>query len=303
MRLSIPGCLRFAPLLAIFAVPLLPTPASAELMIAPTRVVLAGAERSTELILVNKGDTQTAYRIDVENRRMRRDGALETATDTRPGELFAADMIRFSPRRVILEPGARQSLRVSVTPPAGLAPGEYRSHLRLMSAPTAAGTATAPAEDANDGALSIQLIAVRSITIPVIVRVGTLAATASIDTAALTRVGDTAALTRVGDNAALTRVGDNAALTRQGDNMLVVKLTRGGTRSTYGDLRLTIAGESSPVYSVRGVAIYTPNTDRDVMLPLPADIKAKLAGRDVRIDYVSSDPKAPGLIASRRVQL
>ncbi len=277
MRLSIPGCLRLAPLLAIFAVPLLPTPASAELMIAPTRVVLAGAERSTELILVNKGAEQTAYRIDVENRRMRRDGALETATDTRPGELFAADMIRFSPRRVVLEPGARQSLRVSVTPPAGLAPGEYRSHLRLMSAPTNAGTATAaPAEDANDGALSIQLIAVRSITIPVIVRIGALDATATVD---------------------------NAALTRQGDNMLVVKLTRGGTRSTYGDLRLTIAGETNPVYSVRGVAIYTPNTDRDVMLPLPADIKAKLAGRDVRIDYVSSDPKAPGLIATRRVQL
>jgi hypothetical protein len=39
------------------------------------------------------------------------------------------------------------------------------------------------------------------------------------------------------------------------------------------------------------------------MLPLPADIKAKLSGHDVRIDYVSSDPKAPGLIASRRVQL
>jgi hypothetical protein len=268
---------RFALLLATLAAPSLSTPANAELMIAPTRVVLAGAERSTELILVNKGAEQTAYRIDVENRRMRRDGALETATDTRPGELFAADMIRFSPRRVILEPGARQSLRVSVTPPAGLAPGEYRSHLRLMSAPTNAGTATAaPAEDANDGALSIQLIAVRSITIPVIVRIGTLDATATVD---------------------------NAALTRQGDNMLVVKLTRGGTRSTYGDLRLTIAGETNPVYSVRGVAIYTPNTDRDVMLPLPADIKAKLTGRDVRIDYVSSDPKAPGLIATRRVQL
>ncbi len=268
---------RLALLLATLAAPALPTPASAELMIAPTRVVLAGAERSTELILVNKGDAQTAYRIDVENRRMRRDGALETATDTRPGELFAADMIRFSPRRVILEPGARQSLRVSVTPPPGLAPGEYRSHLRLMSAPTNAGTATAaPTEDANDGSLSIQLIAVRSITIPVIVRVGTLDATATVD---------------------------NAALTRQGDNMLVVKLTRFGTRSTYGDLRLTIAGETNPVYSVRGVAIYTPNTDRDVMLPLPADIKTKLAGREVRIDYVSSDPKAPGLIASRRVQL
>lgn len=276
MRFSPERLLRLAPVLAAIVIPALPSPAAAQLMIAPTRVVLAGTERSTELILVNKGDEQTAFRIDVENRRMRADGALETVTETRPGELFAADMIRFSPRRVVLDPGARQSLRVSVTVPAGLAPGEYRSHLRLMSAPTSAGAATPTASDANDGALSIQLIAVRSITIPVIVRVGALDASASVD---------------------------SAALTNKADNLMVIKLTRAGTRSTYGDLRLTIAGEANPVYNVRGIAIYTPNTDRDVLLPLPADIKAKLVGRDVRIDYVSSDPKAPGLIASRRVQL
>lgn len=276
MRFSLGRLLRRAPQFAALIVPALPSPAVAQLMIAPTRVVLAGTERSTELILVNKGDEQTAFRIDVENRRMRSNGALETVTETRPGELFAADMIRFSPRRVVLDPGARQSLRVSVTVPVGLAPGEYRSHLRLMSAPTNAGAATTTASDANDGALSIQLIAVRSITIPVIVRVGTLDASASVD---------------------------SAALTSKADNLMVIKLTRAGTRSTYGDLRLTIAGEANPVYNVRGIAIYTPNTDRDVLLPLPADIKAKLVGRDVRIDYVSSDPKAPGLIASRRVQL
>ena len=276
MRFSPQRLLRLAPLLAAIVIPALPSPAAAQLMIAPTRVVLAGTERSTELILVNKGDEQTAFRIDVENRRMRADGALETVTDTRPGELFAADMIRFSPRRVVLDPGARQSLRVSVTVPVGLAPGEYRSHWRLMSAPTSAGAATPTASDANDGALSIQLIAVRSITIPVIVRVGALDASASVD---------------------------SAALTNTADNLMVIKLTRAGARSTYGDLRLTIAGEANPVYNVRGIAIYTPNTDRDVLLPLPADIKAKLVGRDVRIDYVSSDPKAPGLIASRRVQL
>ena len=276
MRFSPRRLLRLALLLPTLVVPAFPSGAAAELMIAPTRVVLAGAERSTELILVNKGDEQTAFRIDVENRRMRSDGALETVTDTRPGELFAADMIRFSPRRVVLDPGARQSLRVSVTMPVGLAPGEYRSHLRLMSAPTNAGAATPTAGDANDGALSIQLIAVRSITIPVIVRVGSLDASASVD---------------------------SAALTNKADNLLVIKLTRAGSRSTYGDVRLTVAGEANPVYSVRGIAIYTPNTDRDVLLPLPTDIKAKLVGRDVRIDYVSSDPKAPGLIASRRVQL
>ncbi|OYX37383.1 molecular chaperone [Sphingomonas sp. 32-62-10] len=238
MRFSPERLLRLAPVLAAIVIPALPSPAAAQLMIAPTRVVLAGTERSTELILVNKGDEQTAFRIDVENRRMRADGALETVTETRPGELFAADMIRFSPRRVILDPGARQSLRVSVTVPAGLAPGEYRSHLRLMSAPTSAGAATPTASDANDGALSIQLIAVRSITIPVIVRVGALDASASVD---------------------------SAALTNKADNLMVIKLTRAGTRSTYGDLRLTIAGEANPIYNVRGIAIYTPNTDRDLI--------------------------------------
>ena len=274
MRFSKFNLPRVAALFAALVIPCLSRPAAAELMIAPTRIVLAGAERSAELILVNKGDEQMAFRIDIENRRMRADGALEIATNARSGELFAADMIRFSPRRVLLEPGARQSLRVSVVIPAGLESGEYRSHLRLMSAPTR--TDNGKADDANDGALSIELIAVRSVTIPVIIRVGTLNASASVEA---------------------------AALTSKGDNMLVVKMTRDGTRSTYGDLRLTIVGDANPIYSVRGVAIYTPNADRDVMLPLPADIKAKLSGHDVRIDYVSSDPNAPGLIASRRVQL
>jgi len=266
--------MRFSTLAPLLAALNIAVPAAAELMIAPTRVVLAGAERSTELILVNKGNDQTAYRIEIENRRMRRDGAMEAADTAQPGELFASDMIRFSPRRVILEPGARQSVRVSVSPPPGLAPGEYRSHLRLMSAPTKAGSALA--SDSNDGALSIELIAVRSITVPVIVRVGTLNATATLD---------------------------SAALSTKGDPSLFIKMTRTGNRSTYGDLRLTIDGEAQPIYSVRGVAIYTPNTDRDVLLPLPVDIRSRIAGHGVQIEYVSSDPKAPGLIASSHVQL
>ena len=130
---------RFSPLLAALALSMSPVPAAAELMVAPTRLVMGAGERSTELTLVNKGNEQTAFRIAVENSRMRRDDALETAETPRTGEMFAADMIRFAPRRVILEPGGRQTIRVSVDTPAGLAPGEYRSHLRLMSAPTSAG--------------------------------------------------------------------------------------------------------------------------------------------------------------------
>ena len=96
---------------------------------------------------------------------------------------------------------------------------------------------------------------------------------------------------------------DGATLARAPEDMLVVKLARSGTRSTYGDLRLTLDGQSQPVYVVRGIAIYTPNSDRDVLLPLPAEVRQKIAGRALRIDYVSTDTKAPGLIASRSVTL
>ena len=268
---------RFSPLFAALALSVSPVPAAAELMIAPTRIVMGPGERSTELTLVNKGNEQTAFRIAVENRRMRRDGALEAAETPRTGELFAADMIHFAPRRVILEPGARQTIRVSVDAPAGLAPGEYRSHLRLMSAPTGAAQATAkPGEAVDDKSLSIELVAVRSLTIPVIIRVGTLDATATID---------------------------GATLARAPEDMLVIKMARTGTRSTYGDLRLTLDGQSQPVYVVRGIAIYTPNSDRDVLLPLPADVRQKIAGHALRIDYVSTDAKSPGLIASRNLTL
>jgi hypothetical protein len=40
---------------------------------------------------------------------------------------------------------------------------------------------------------------------------------------------------------------------------------------------------------VRGVAIYVPNTTRDVVIPLPPEVRAQLAGKKVRIDYTSTD--------------
>lgn len=250
-------------------------PASAELMIAPTRVVLGPGQRSAELILVNKGTETAAFRVGVENRRMRRDGSLEAAEAAQPGELFAADKLRFSPRQLILEPGARQTVRVTADIAPGLPAGEYRAHLRLMSAPTNAG-ATQVESQADDRSLSIQLIAIRSLTIPVLVRVGSLDAQVSVNGAGF---------------------GGGA------ENLLVVRMSRTGTRSAYGDIRLTIEGERAPVWFVRGVAIYTPNSERDVLLPLPKEVRAKLAGKSVRIDYVSTDPAAPGVIAATTARL
>jgi hypothetical protein len=253
---------------AVVAAMFAASPACAELLVAPTRVVLSPATRTAELVLVNKGAETAAFRLAMEDRRMRDDGSLEAATDPRPDERFASDRLRFSPRQLVLEPGARQVVRIMADIPADLAQGEYRSHLRLMSAPVSAGRTLASTGKSIDNSLSIELIAIRSLTLPVILRVGRLDATVKVDA---------------------------AAMARNADDQLVLKLSRAGNRSTYGDISLTVDGEKEPAWLVRGVAIYTPNTSRDVILPLPPAVKARLAGRRVQVAYVSTDSAEPAL--------
>ncbi len=271
MRLFFRGGLAAAALSSLVPA----APASAELMIAPTRVMLQPSQRTAELVLVNRGTETAAFRLQVENRRMREDGSLEAADAARPGELFAADKVRFAPRQLVLEPGARQTVRVTAALPEGLPAGEYRSHLRLMSAPTSVGKQD-EGQAGDDRALSIELIAVRSLTIPVLVRVGTLEANAQIE---------------------------GARFSERNPEQLVIRMTRTGTRSTYGDIQLTLDGERTPAYTVRGIAIYAPNSTRDVILPLPLAVRQKLGGRMVKLTYVSTDPAAPGAVADMRVQL
>ena len=243
-----------------------PVPAAAELLVAPTRVVLTPEARSSELVLVNKGTETAAFRIGIENRRMLADGSLEDAPTAQEGEAFADDKLRYSPRQLVLEPGARQVVRIMASAPGDLAPGEYRSHLRLMSAPVSAGAASVTGEGPADNSLSIELVAIRSITIPVILRVGALEASVTMD---------------------------SAALREEAPDQLVVRLTRSGTRSTYGDVSFTPEGAKEPAWLVRGVAIYTPNTSRDVIVPLPPEVRSQLAGKRVRIDYTSTDAGDP----------
>lgn len=96
---------------------------------------------------------------------------------------------------------------------------------------------------------------------------------------------------------------ETAGFARPDKSLLSVRLTRTGNRSTYGDLKLTVEGERDPAYHVRGVAVYVPNAERDVLVSIPDEVRGKLAGRKVRIDYVSTDPADPGRIQTLTVQL
>ena len=264
--------------ITILALYVLPFSSLAEVMIAPTRVVLEKGERSAELVIVNKGTEEAAYRISVENRRMLETGAMELAEEARENEQFAKDFVRYSPRRIMLEPGARQTIRVSANT-SGLEVGEYRSHLRVMSAPTSAGRTLKSAASTGGEDISIELIAIRSLTIPIIVRVGQLEASVEMDSA-------------------MIQPSDNEA-----ESILVARLNREGSKSTFGDIQIFVEGQREPVYFARGIAVYTPNTHRDVMLPLPDVVRAEIAGKPIRIAYVSSDPTAPETFAEIRTVL
>ncbi|HMN55201.1 MAG TPA: molecular chaperone, partial [Sphingopyxis sp.] len=203
--------------------------AAGDLLVAPTRVILDGS-RGTEVVLNNIGAEPATYRVSLEIKRMTAEGGLDEIDEANANaaERAALDMIAFSPRRVTLPPNQPQVIRIGVRIPEGLAPGEYRAHMLFRAVPDAAPAVADPAKPTGDG-VSIALTPIYGITIPIIVRVGELAATAKIGEA---WVGDTR---------------DGPAFN--------FHLTRTGNRSVYGDIAVTRPGVAEPLLLARGIAV------------------------------------------------
>ena len=240
--------------------------ATGDLLVAPTRVILDGS-RGTEVVLNNIGAEPATYRVSLEVKRMTAEGGLDEIDEANANaaERAALDMIAFSPRRVTLPPNQPQVIRIGVRIPEGLAPGEYRAHMLFRAVPDAAPAVADPAKPKGEG-VSIALTPIYGITIPIIVRVGDLAATA--------RIGE-------------AWVGD----TRDGP-AFNFHLTRTGNRSVYGDIAVTRPGVAEPLLLARGIAVYPEVGERTVSLRVPAEVAAKLKG-PVQIRY-SEDREVGG---------
>jgi hypothetical protein len=251
-------------------------PASAgvgDLLVAPTRLVLDG-RRSTELVLNNIGDEPATYRISVEFRRMKADGTLEEVKDPTPAEQAAADMIVYAPRRVTLAPHEPQTIRIAARAPQGLADGEYRVHLLLRAVPPP--QPVAPTDGEAPKGVQLRLIPIYGVTIPVIVRLGNLDAKASI--------------------------ADVKLESFNGKPAVGLELSRSGTRSTFGDIRVYAPGVKAPVALARGVAVYTEVNDRHVIVPFDDKLKAPVSG-PVTIDYVETFDDGNKTIAETKAVL
>jgi P pilus assembly chaperone PapD len=264
---------------ALVAAPFLAfaTPARAgigDLLVAPTRIVLDG-RKGAEVVLNNIGEEPATYRVSVEFRRMTPDGSLEDVAEPTPADKAAADMIIYAPRRVTLAPHEPQAIRLAARAPQGLPDGEYRVHMLFRAIPPATPVVQQAAATEEKG-LRFQLTPIYGVTIPIIVRLGNLQATAGIA------------------NVHLEKSKDGSAV--------ALDLTRSGSRSTFGEVRVLKAGVKDPVAVQKAVAVYTEINSRHLSVPVSAGYKGEVTG-PVTVQYVETYDDGSHVIAETQTVL
>jgi fimbrial chaperone protein len=161
LRLFLVGMLLFA--LSIQSV-------SANMLISPLRVLLDEDNRSATITLRNTSDGARTYRLEWVPQQMRETGGYRNKVDESAIPPAAGPMIRFSPRQITIGPGQNQTVRLSYRPPADLAPGEYRSHLKFAVLPDVSEPISKLDMGKTEEGLTMELDMQMSFTMPVIIR-------------------------------------------------------------------------------------------------------------------------------------
>jgi P pilus assembly chaperone PapD len=247
-----------------------------DLLVTPTRVLFEGNMPTTELALVNRSEKPHTYALSFVQCRMSETGEIKEidATDPPdPKEHFADSLVRFTPRRVILEPRQVQMVRMMLRKPADLADGEYRSHLSFRLIPS---VENAVKPDSVSSGIQIKLIPIYGVTIPIIVRQGSLTATTRLSGLRFDTKG------------------------------LHLTIEREGSRSTYGDLVIQWkgkVGKAVTVGAINGIAVYTPNPKRTVSLTLSPPKGVELRGGELTIRYTSKENDKEQLMAEGQIAI
>jgi hypothetical protein len=189
---------------------------------------------------------------------MKPDGSFEDVAQPTANEILARDMIVYAPRRVTLPPRQPQTIRIAARAPAGLKDGEYRVHMMFRAVPPPQAPAATPADFKGIG---FALTPVYGVTIPVIVRLGNLSATSGI-----------------------ASVGKVVA---DGRPAVQLALTRAGSRSTFGEVRVIKAGLQTPLAVQRGIAVYTELDQRTVTVPIDPKLVDQASG-PVTVQYLET---------------
>lgn len=226
------------------------------LVVTPKRIVFEKEDRILEVILSNRGDKEETYRISMVNKAMLEDGQLILTDKPAEGEFFASDVVRYSPRKIVLAPKASQKVRLMSRMKADSKDGEYRSHLLIQQEPQVV-TPPSAKDNIPSGGLGIQVKAVFGVSIPVVFRKGNLAATDSLSNPKILKIGE--------------------------DTFLQVDVNRAGTKSILGTLK--IYSDQQMIGLLKGVAVYLSTPKRIVQVKIGAEFANSISGKPLRVTF------------------
>ena len=256
---------------------------SASLLITPSRVVFEDRTRTEQVTLNNKGSETTTYRISFIRQNMTVDGNFEAVEEGQEG-LYSDEIVRYSPRQVVLAPGQTQVVRLMLRKPKSLADGEYRSHMLLQALPKVTSTDISKAVDENSDEISVEITTIVGVSIPVIVRHG-----------------------KLESELTLTNASFVASPASKKKPYIAVDMNRSGNESTYGDFRVTHvseSGQSTIVGNAKGIAVYSPNQIRKFHIPVDIIDGVDYKKGRFHITYVESGKdESTGLISAIDLEL
>lgn len=231
-----------------------------DLVVTPTRVVLGDKLKSADIMLLNRSMQPIRYRLTLVDMEMS-EGGLMRRVEPGVGQ-SAINLLRLSPREIVLQPGESQRIKIAAIMPLSLAEGEYRSHLAFepvsAAKPEDAGQAT-------DGGVTLKFQIRSVVTIPVFVRHGRVAATATMSDATL---------------------GTDAT-----GQFVRFTLHRVGNRSIRGDVEAVFqptSGKPISIGKIAGLPVYCPNEDRIVTVRLTQNISS-LGKGEIEVSFTEPD--------------
>ena len=254
--------------------------AQGNLLVTPVRVVFEGQKRAEELNLANSGKDTARYLISFVEIRMNKNGTFEQINEPDSGQQFASKYLRFFPRSVVLGPNEAQVIKLQLTNAGELTAGEYRSHLYFRAVPDEkpAGE-NIPKKDS--GGINVKLTPIFGITIPVIIRVGETKASVQLTDLSVDRVNTPA----------------------PGLNLLFNRL---GNSSVYGDITvdyISPQGKVTQVAVARGLAVYTPNTQRQLHLALEKKPGVNYQTGKLHVSYTTTSKTVTEQLAQAELKL
>lgn len=256
-----------------------------DINIYPRRIVMDRRQRVASVGLYNKMPADGEYEISVVNMVMTDSGKiipfsnLPENTDTSRVKT-AGDMLRWSPRRVLLPGSEAQTVRIMARPPADLPDGEYRAHFTVVSVPADVDEGFSIDDalttvDKGAGNVGVTIRPRFGISIPVILRIGETTLEVGLQDFALSRTED----------------GVQVALT----------VTRKGTRSAYGDLIITAPGQDEPLVMARGIGVYPEIAERRLQLAVNPEFDlGRLGPGTILTATFVDDDVAPGNTLARQ---